>query len=568
MTRGAGSAFAWACPMQPSLPVAAHCLNPPVPSAQAHASTAGTTSRLRTVDQAAAGAGHHRPAGRRGHRAVHCPLPQGSHRQPGRHAAAPPVRTPDLSARAGRPPPGHPGLDHRTGQAHARAGRTHRRGRQQAATGGSVRPLQAQASHQGADCPRSRTGTAGRCPAGQPHAGARDRGSRLSETRLHHARWRQSGRGRCQGSPGRCAADPDGALCRRCRPGGPPARVPAGKGGAHFQGGRRQIGKRRQVCRLFRLPGTAFRDSLAPGTGTAARTPRRSADADAETARRGGWCGRPGLVRAHHCRPGGHCRPEAPGRSVAAADGALDLADQAGLADRERTDQHPAREGRGRSHPRLRSEREGSAAGGTGRTAGHDGAGPWRAYRREGGGGGRHRQASGDGHHLPTPAAQRLDWFAGHAGPTVRNPQGGAGGHRQRHRLARDRQAGGRPDARPATAAPDQGCGLRSRRLGVFGLGAGSAGIPGAGREPAGCGLHRPSPAGPAGRAGQDRAQGHRCGPVPARREPDPPGQGAGRRGGGLRQRRGRGPEHGQRAAAHPHCGSGTVASREHRPSP
>ena len=273
-------------------------------------------------------------------------------------------------------------------------------------------------------------------------------------------------------------------------------------------------------------------------------------------------------MRAHHCRPGGYCRPEAPGRSVAAADSALDLADQAGLADRERTDQHPAREGRGRSHPRLRPEREGSALGSTGRTAGHDGAGPRRAYRREGGGGGRHRQAAGDGHHLPAPAAQRLDWFAGHAGPTVRNPQGGAGGHRQWHRLARDGQAGGRPDARPAAAAPDQGRGLRGRRLGVFGLGAGSAGIPGAGREPAGRGFHRPSPAGSAGRAGQDRAQGHRRGPVPARREPDPPGQGAGRRGGGLRQRRGRGPEHGQRAAAHPHCGSGAVTGREHRPTP
>ena len=44
--------------------------------------------------------------------------------------------------------------------------------------------------------------------------------------------------------------------------------------------------------------------------------------------------------------------------------------------------------------------------------------------------------------------------------------------------------------------------------------------IPGPRRVPARRGLHRAPPAGPAGRAGQDRAQGHRRGPVPARRQP------------------------------------------------
>ena len=62
----------------------------------------------------------------------------------------------------------------------------------------------------------------------------------------------------------------------------------------------------------------------------------------------------------------------------------------------------------------------------------------------------------------------------------------------------------------------------------------------------------RPPFAGPAGRAGQDRPQGDRRGPVPARREPERAGAHAGRRGGGLRQRRRRGPEHRQRAAAQP----------------
>jgi uncharacterized protein len=54
-------------------------------------------------------------------------------------------------------------------------------------------------------------------------------------------------------------------------------------------------------------------------------------------------------------------------------------------------------------------------------------------------------------------------------------------------------------------------------------------------------------PAGPAGRAGQDRPQEHRRGPVPARRQPERAGAHAGRRGRRLRERRGRGPEHRQR---------------------
>jgi hypothetical protein len=44
-------------------------------------------------------------------------------------------------------------------------------------------------------------------------------------------------------------------------------------------------------------------------------------------------------------------------------------------------------------------------------------------------------------------------------------------------------------------------------------------GIPRPGREPARRGVDRPAPAGPAGRTGEDRAQGHRRGPVPARRD-------------------------------------------------
>ena len=57
-------------------------------------------------------------------------------------------------------------------------------------------------------------------------------------------------------------------------------------------------------------------------------------------------------------------------------------------------------------------------------------------------------------------------------------------------------------------------------------------------------GVHRPAAPGPPGGAGEDRPQGHRRGPVPARYAPGPAGRGPGRRGGGLRQRRGRGREH------------------------
>jgi uncharacterized protein len=62
--------------------------------------------------------------------------------------------------------------------------------------------------------------------------------------------------------------------------------------------------------------------------------------------------------------------------------------------------------------------------------------------------------------------------------------------------------------------------------------------------------VDRAAPAGPAGRAGQDRPQEHWRRPVPARREPERTGAHAGCGGRRLRQLRGRGPEHRQCAAA------------------
>ncbi len=69
-------------------------------------------------------------------------------------------------------------------------------------------------------------------------------------------------------------------------------------------------------------------------------------------------------------------------------------------------------------------------------------------------------------------------------------------------------------------------------------------GIPESRRDPARCGLDRAPPAGPAGRTGEDRAEGDRRGPVPARRQPDQAGARPRCARGRLRQRGGRGCEH------------------------
>ena len=64
----------------------------------------------------------------------------------------------------------------------------------------------------------------------------------------------------------------------------------------------------------------------------------------------------------------------------------------------------------------------------------------------------------------------------------------------------------------------DQGGGLRGRRVGVLGVRVRLPRAAGHGRVAARRGVDRAAPAGPAGRAGQDRPEVHRRGPVPARR--------------------------------------------------
>ena len=112
---------------------------------------------------------------------------------------------------------------------------------------------------------------------------------------------------------------------------------------------------------------------------------------------------------------------------------------------------------------------------------------------------------------------------------------------------------------------PHQGDGVGGRRLGLFGLRAGGQGVPGRRCEHPRRRLHRAAPAGSAGRAGQDRAQGHRRRPVPARCRPGGPRPLARRRGGGLRQLGGRRREHGLGAAAHARVGPQQDARFQHR---
>ena len=115
-------------------------------------------------------------------------------------------------------------------------------------------------------------------------------------------------------------------------------------------------------------------------------------------------------------------------------------------------------------------------------------------------------------------------------------------------------------------AAEDRG--QRGRGLGLFGLGTGGQRVPAARCVLARRGVDRPPPAGPAGRAGQDRPQVDRGRPVPARCRPVPAGQAA-RRGGRGRRECGRcRSQHGLGAAAGAGFGPEPQPRRRHRLPP
>ena len=80
--------------------------------------------------------------------------------------------------------------------------------------------------------------------------------------------------------------------------------------------------------------------------------------------------------------------------------------------------------------------------------------------------------------------------------------------------------------------------------------------------------VDRAAAAGPAGRAGQDRPEGHRRRPVSARHAGEGARRGARRRGRGVRQRRRRGPQYGFRSAAAAGRGPERDDSQKHRRLP
>ena len=137
--------------------------------------------------------------------------------------------------------------------------------------------------------------------------------------------------------------------------------------------------------------------------------------------------------------------------------------------------------------------------------------------------------------------------------------------HRQRHGLARDRQARGRAGLEASGPDAHQDHGLGSRRLGLFRIGLCQPGAARSRRVLARRGLHRAPPAGSAGGTREDRPEIHRRRAVPARSRrvqalPLPR-----RGGGGLRERGRRRSQHRLGPAARPRVRPRRLGRAEHR---
>ena len=136
---------------------------------------------------------------------------------------------------------------------------------------------------------------------------------------------------------------------------------------------------------------------------------------------------------------------------------------------------------------------------------------------------------------------------------------------RQRHRLARDRQARDRTRQAAAGSEDVEDRGVGSRRFGLFGLGLCLGGIARARRHPARRGVDRAAAAGSAGRTGEDRSEGDRRRAIPARPRRIQAGALARCRGRRLRQRGRRRRQHGVRAAAGAGVGHRRGPGAKHR---
>ena len=285
---------------------------------------------------------------------------------------------------------------------------------------------------------------------------------------------------------------------------------------------------------------------------------------------------------APDCRQGGH-RTAVGGAAPGASGGsrrkavsprtagwpkrAVDVAHQDDGVDVARSRTAAARAGRGRSDPRLRAQPARSAARRAGGTARHDGPRSRHPHRRQGRGRRRHRQAARHGGHLSARAAQRLGRLAANARRACRKKHdvqlisiGNGTASRETDKLAGDLIAQQR------RAAPDQGDGVGSGRVGLLGVGASPpAEFPGSRCDAARRGLDRAAPAGSARRAGAHRPEVDRRRPVSARRQPGPAREEARRGRRRLRERSGRRRQHRLGAAARAHLRTVRSAREEHR---
>ncbi len=323
---------------------------------------------------------------------------------------------------------------------------------------------------------------------------------------------------------------------------------------------RRQGNRRRQVPRLVRLRRTDRHDALAPRAGPAPRPQRRHA------ARRAGprLRTRSGSRQARHAQPlrAAHRRPlrhqdrrtarptngwptpcAGPGRSRSSPHLELELMN----ALRERAEEEAIHV--------FGAQPEGPAARRPGRPARHDGPRPRHPHRRA-----RSPSSTPPARcSTPPPSTRTSRATTGTAriatiGRLAAKHQvsliaiGNGTASRETDKLAQD------VIKRYPEARADQDRGLGSRRLGLFRLRIRRASeFPDLDVSHARRGLHRPPPAGPAGRTGQDRPEIHRRRPVPARRLADQAGAHARCRGRGLRQRRRRRRQYRLGAAAGAH---------------
>ena len=383
-------------------------------------------------------------------------------------------------AGARRAPRGDSQEHRRAGQAHRRAEDGHRARRHQAAPRGSVPSLQAQTPHQGNDCARSGPRWARRGAAGRSRLDPETEAAKYLKPAFTTENGDNPGvpdvkaalEGARQILMEQFAEDAEllGELREHLQDQRP----------ARIQGRGRQGRGRREIPRLLRLPRAHQRHSLASGTGAVPRPQGRDPAAGAEAAggargAGGGYARRPRATPFNRCERKiaarfQHRRPGASGGCLAAADGALDLAGQAGwqlegelfAALRERAEEEAIRV--------FAQKPARSAARGSRGSARHHGPRSGLADRCQGRRRRSHRQGPRNRDDLSACAAQRLGWLTARPGRHREEAQRRPHQHRQRHRLPRNRQARRRTDQAASRAEADEDRGVRGGRVGVFRL--------------------------------------------------------------------------------------------------